>query len=152
MNSAEKRILYGLYNLRSRIGESHVFSAFSLNWLANHDYSEAAAWSVGSKLQEHQIADVSEQENEEIQSGAAAAALEHLAGAKLIRYTFATGAFFHFNVELTYEGAMLARRLRTPWGRVGLWYAEHRDGIAGLVITMAVSAITSLIVAWIERH
>ena len=151
LNAAEKRILHGLYVFRSRIGESRTYSAFELNWLAHQPYSAAAAWREGAGLQERRLDGISEQDEIEIQTGEAAAALEHLFGARLIDYTFATGALFHFNVEITYDGAMMARRLHTPWGRFGVWYSEHKDGVIGLLITMLVSALTSLLVAYITR-
>ena len=46
---------------------------------------------------------------------------------------------------VTFAGADRAIRLHTGRGRMDLWYREHRDGIAGVSITVLISFITALI-------
>lgn len=50
-----------------------------------------------------------------------------------------------FLLELSGPGIALARRCDTWYGRAGIYYEERREGVLGLIVTVAVAAITSII-------
>jgi len=56
----------------------------------------------------------------------------------------------YFELQLTGAGIAMARRCNTFWGRAGLFYEEHHNGILGLFLTVAVSAVTSLITTYLR--
>lgn len=46
----------------------------------------------------------------------------------------------------------MARELDTRFGRISLWYKESKDGVPGLLITVLVSALTSVLTAQLGGH
>ena len=62
---------------------------------------------------------------------------------QLIRPTTLDEPFFI--LELTGAGIALARRCDTWYGRAGIYYEERRESVLGLIVTVAVAAITSFI-------
>jgi hypothetical protein len=56
------------------------------------------------------------------------------------------------NLAVTFAGADRAMRLHTRFGRVELWYQDHKDGVMGLVTTIAVSFITALVAVAVSER
>jgi len=51
-------------------------------------------------------------------------------------------------IRVTAVGADRARQLHTPWGRMNLWYRDQKTVLIGLVGTIMVALITSLLTNW----
>lgn len=62
-----------------------------------------------------------------------------------LEFTRPSGFDMCFKIKLQPNGLLRAESLSSMPGRVELWYSEHKNGILGLVVTIAVAAIT----AWI---
>jgi hypothetical protein len=75
--------------------------------------------------------------------------LRYLQYRRLIKYTRFNDATL--SVAVTFAGADRAIRLHTRRGRMDLWYREHKDGMLGLVTTVAISMITALLTVFILR-
>ncbi|MDE1955332.1 MAG: hypothetical protein KGJ03_06405 [Betaproteobacteria bacterium] len=153
LTKAEKRILHGVYLRRPRIDEWYVYRSLELAWLIDHDYASAKEWGSDGKITERIL-----DPNADMFGPASAthqeltAILTHLRGAGLIEWHEQPVVSLSHEVRVTYEGAQIARKLRTWQGQFGVWYSEHKDGVIGLLITAAVSAVTSLIVAYLTHR
>lgn len=152
LTEAEKRILHGVYLRRPRIDEWYVYRSLELAWLIDHNYACAGEWGAGVKLMERVL-----DPNADMFGPASAthqeltAILTHLRGAGLIEWQALPPVQLSQRFRVTYQGAQIARMLRTRRGRLSVWYSEHKDGVIGLLITAAVSALTSLVVAYLTH-
>ena len=150
MNRAdEDRILHGLYYHREAIDEDLQVSGEQILWLAMHPLQVGEAWEENGQLQSLDM----EQFPAEIRSKLIAAKLElplrYLQYRRLIKYTRCNDSTL--SVAVTFAGADRAIRLHTRRGRMDLWYRENKDGMLGLVTTVAISMITALLTVWILR-
>lgn len=152
LTKAEKRILHGVYLHRPRIDEWYVYRSLELAWLIDHDYAFAKEWGAGERCLERVL-----DRNTDMFGPASAthqeltALLTHLRGAGLIEWQALPLVQLSQRFRVTYQGAQIARMLHTRRGRLSVWYSEHKDGVIGLLITATVSALTSLIVAYLTH-
>lgn len=150
LTEVERRILHGLYVDNPRLDRWMSYGAAQINWLGEHDYADAARWRDGDRRCDLDIPGMDSVEESLLQDGMTHAALGHLQGARLLEYV-QRESFDVFDVKITYAGAVVARRSHTWWRRRGIWYTEHKDGALGLLVTIVISAVTTLLTLWIKR-
>lgn len=145
MNDEEKRVLYGLYYDREMIDEMILLRSGEILWLAATPIPHGKNWR--NKKGEYQSVD-KKSDNYFAQiaqtSAAAQRHLRYLRARGYINYKI-EGDWFH--VSVTDSGADIARKLDTKIGRADLWYKDHRDGILWFFVTIAISAITAILVS-----
>lgn len=144
MNQEEKKILHGLYYHRLAIGESITYAANELGWLVKASYSQGKDWTgKDGRLKTLKVADECWPSEQSLFTNRAYRPLTYLHDAGYI--FMSASSFLLPSIQVTREGADLARELGTRHGRCGLWYKEHKDGLLGLLITILVSALTAAI-------
>ncbi|MDP1776178.1 MAG: hypothetical protein Q8K94_06125 [Moraxellaceae bacterium] len=144
MNKEEKQVLHGLYFYREMIGEEHSFTEGEIAWLIHTPLPRGRNWQDASG-------------NLKTLSGKGDWPEEYeLAGIRVLRpLTYLNEAGYRvlerrpyagdLHIAVTRKGADYARALNSWYGRIGVWYVEHKDGIVGLLITILVSALTAII-------
>jgi hypothetical protein len=138
----EDRILHGLYYYRENIDEDVQVSREQLLWLAMHPLREADEWHRDGKLQGLDAAEFPEEIRSKLITAKLELPIRYLQYRRLITYTKRSDGMLYATV--TFAGADRAIRLHTRRGRMDLWYREHRDGIVGVLITIVVSIVTTL--------
>ena len=125
VNTAEKRVLHGIYYHRQMVGEFMPYRAPELNWLIAHPYHEHSEWQNG-QLQMLQspcwLAGGSWKTTAEYWQTSS------LSGSKGIPWA---EPWRGFRMAVTAEGADMARELHNWHGRINLFYKEHKDGFSG---------------------
>ena len=145
MNTAEAKILHGLYFHRRMVGEQVIYSASELNWLTKASFRQGRKWqgpdgklnSLESKGDNY-LAAIS------ATSADSQRPIRYLEAAGYITYSNAGG----FRLSVTAKGADLARELDTSLGRLNILYKKHKDGVLWFVATILVSLITTLIASY----
>jgi hypothetical protein len=146
----EDRILHGLYYYRENIDEDVQVSREQLLWLAMHPLGEGDAWHKDGKLQSLDASEFPGDIRAKLITAKLELPLRYLQYRRLITYAKRSDGMLYATV--TFAGADRAIRLHTRRGRIDLWYREHRDGIAGVTITVLIAFITALLtVLVIER-
>ena len=151
LNEAEKRILHGLYVDLGVVDGYQTYRLVEAAWLLNCPYSKAESWR-GTDGQFKQITSAADSPLHQIEISRTAQALSHLAGAGLIVQLKPFNYGPLRQIAMTYQGAVAARSLATWYGRIGFWYRERKDGLIGLVITVAVSIATTLLTLLIKHE
>ena len=144
--------MLGIYLRDRRVSRVQCYIAEQLYWLAVRPYKSAQQWATMSVLPKHVLEGIDSLEGNWLQLQKVTAIMSHLEGAGLVEVSRPTGHEEIFEVSVTFRGAEYARRLETRLGRLDLWYVEHKDGIAGLGITVIVAALTTLITLWIKHE
>jgi hypothetical protein len=139
----EDRILHGLYYYRENIDEDVQVTSEQLLWLAMHPLREGEAWNKDGKLQSLDPSEFPEEIRGKLITAKLELPLRYLQYRRLITYARRSDGMLY--AAVTFAGADRAIRLHTARGRTDLWYREHRDGIAGVSITILISFITALI-------
>jgi len=145
----EDRILHGLYYYRENIDEEVQVSAVQLLWLATHPLRDGEAWHKDGQLQSLDTAVFPAEIRSKLITAKLELPLRYLQYRRLIKYTRLSDATL--SVAVTFAGADRAIRLHTRRGRMDLWYREHKDGILGLVTTVAISMITAFLTVLLLR-
>lgn len=143
MNTAEARLLHGLYYHREIVGEELPYTAAELNWLINIPIPKGKSWlGDDGKLKcleteaDNYLATVG------ATSSAAARPLAYLQESGYLSYKKDSS---YFRIAVTGRGADVARELDTLLGRANLLYKKHKDGVLWLIATVLVSLITALL-------
>jgi hypothetical protein len=139
----EDRILHGLYYYRESIDEDVQVSSEQLLWLAMHPLREGDAWNQNGTLQCLDPSEFPEEIRAKLITAKLELPLRYLQYRRLITYARRSDGMLY--AAVTFAGADRAIRLHTRRGRMDLWYREHRDGVAGIGITVLISFITALI-------
>jgi hypothetical protein len=139
----EDRILHGLYYYRESIDEDVQVSSDQLLWLAMHPLREGDAWNQGGKLQSLDPSEFPEEIRGKLITAKLELPLRYLQYRRLITYARRSDGMLY--AAVTFAGADRAIRLHTRRGRMDLWYREHRDGVAGVSITVLIAFITALL-------
>jgi hypothetical protein len=139
----EDRILHGLYYYRENIDEDVQVTREQLLWLAMHPLREGEAWNKNGQLQSLNPSEFPEEIRGKLITAKLELPLRYLQYRRLITYARRSDGMLY--AAVTFAGADRAIRLHTGRGRTDLWYREHRDGIAGVSITILISFITALI-------
>ena len=149
MNKEEERVLHGLYFDREMVDEEAVVTGSEVLWLARHTFRAGNTWRKDGKLQ---TLDKSQQSGETAFRAVTAEQtrpLRYLHNSGMIQYKTKSNMLF---IHVTAAGADRARQLHTPWGRLNLWYQEQKTGLIGLVVTVVVALITSLLTNWATHN
>jgi hypothetical protein len=139
----EDCILHGLYYYRENIDEDVQVSSEQLLWLAMHPLREGDLWYKEGKLQSLDASEFPEEIRGKLLTAKLELPLRYLQYRRLITYARRSDGMLY--AAVTFAGADRAIRLHTRRGRLDLWYREHRDGIAGVTITILIAFITALI-------
>lgn len=147
MLRTEKNILQGMYERQPSPNRWLVYSYDEIRWLDRKRRREVKRWIVGDdRLQRYSPHEAYAEGQIVINShGCVMRWITFLEGKGLIKS--AAEELMNIRLSLTAEGVETARQCRSGWGRLELLYQERRNGIAGLLITILISAITSLITA-----
>jgi hypothetical protein len=149
MNKAEARILHGLYYFREAVDEDFPVSPSEIHWLATTDLPGGRhRRGVDGKRQQKEI------ENNDWLARAAAtsvAAERPLSFLRSAGYIAFSKSGDNWRVAVTAVGAERARELNSRWGRMNVFYWEHKDGLLWFLATVVVSSITALVTAYLRR-
>ena len=111
--------------------------------MATASYQVEGAWNEDGKLQSLDPSEFPEEIRGKLLTAKLELPLRYLQYRRLITYARRSDGMLY--AAVTFAGADRAIRLHTRRGRMDLWYREHRDGIAGVSITIVISFITALI-------
>jgi len=146
----EDRILHGLHYFRESIDEEFTVTGEQILWLAAHSYADGSAWCKDGKLQSFDCSIIPADLRRKLFLSKFELPLRYLHNRRLIKY--AQTGDHNVNVSVTFAGADRAMRLHTRMGRSEVWYQEHKDGLLGIVTTIAVSLITALAAVAVADH
>lgn len=145
------KILLGIYQHWPRLDDDISFEVGELAWVIHHGID---GWRIenGRKKVEYS-ATKGPGENSYLDKplrdrGLVAKELTILQASDCLEFTRPSGVDMRFKIKLLPNGLLRAESLSSLRGRVELWYSENKNGIFGLGVTIAVSAIT----AWITSH
>jgi hypothetical protein len=145
----EDRILHGIYYYRENIDEEVKVTGVQLLWLAMHPLRDGETWHKDGHLQSVDTSAFPAEIRSKLVTAKLELPLRYLQYRRLIKYTRFNDATL--SVAVTFAGADRAIRLHTRRGRLDLWFREHKDGMLGLVTTVAISMITALLTVLILR-
>ena len=145
----EDRILHGIYYYRENIDEEMKVTGVQLLWLAMHPLRDGETWHKDGHLQSVDTSVFPADIRSKLITAKLELPLRYLQYRRLIKYTRLNEATL--SVAVTFAGADRAIRLHTRRGRMDLWYAENKDGMLGLFITVAISMMTALLTVWMLR-
>ena len=145
----EDRILHGIYYYRENIDEEMKVTGVQLLWLAMHPLRDCETWHKDGHLQSVDTSVFPADIRSKLITAKLELPLRYLQYRRLIKYTRLNEATL--SVAVTFAGADRAIRLHTRRGRMDLWYAENKDGMLGLFITVAISMMTALLTVWMLR-
>ena len=146
----EDRILHGLHYYRESIDLEFTVTSDQVLWLAAHPYSYGANWSKNGEPQHVDTSVVPLELRDKLIMSKFDLPLRYLHYRRLIKLVRIGDD--EANVAVTFAGADRAMRLHTRLGRIELWYQEHKDGVLGLVTTIAVSFITALVAVAVSER
>lgn len=143
MNRREKRILHGLFYARESVRERIDVNGNEIEWLAKH-WCIVGRWWVKKDGTYRSI-------DPHADGGSVVRIFTH-AQLRHLKYLDDRGFITYektlsdspLSISVTADGADVARQLHTPFGQLGMWYRDHKDGILGLVITTLVAFATAL--------
>ena len=138
----EDRILHGLHYFRESLDEEFTVTSEQILWLAAHSFADGGSWYRDGDLQGFDCSVIPIELRRKLLMSKFELPLRYLHYRRLIKLTQAGEEVV--NVAVNFAGADRAMRLHTRMGRLEVWYQEHKDGIFGLVTTVAVSFITAL--------
>jgi len=139
----EDRILHGLHYFRESIDEEFTVTGDEILWLAAQSYSAGGSWCRDGELQRFDSSIIPGDLRRKLLLSKCELPLRYLHYRRLVKYT-PTGSSA-VKIAVTFAGADRAMRLHTLTGRWELWYQERKDGLLGLLITVAISFITALL-------
>lgn len=139
----EDRILHGLYYYRESLDDDFTVTSEQILWLAVHSFADGGAWYVDEDFRSFDCSVVPPELRAKLLMSKFELPMRYLHYRRLIKFTpLGEDAAM---VAVTFAGADRAMRLHTRLGRLDVWYQEHKDGLLGLVITVAVAFVTALL-------
>ena len=146
----EDRILHGLHYYRESIDDEFSVTSDQILWLAAHSYVEGTGWHKGDDLQSFDSSVVPIELRRKLLLSKFELPMRYLHYRRLIKLSRPGEEVV--DVAVTFAGADRAMRMHTPLGRLEVWYQEHRDGFVGLVTTIAVALITTLLTLYVTER
>ncbi len=146
----EDRILHGLYYYRESIDEEFSATSDQILWLAAHSYVEGTGWFKDDDLQSFDSSVVPIEYRKKLLMSKFELPLRYLQYRRLIK--LARSGEEIVDISVTFAGADRAIRLHTLPGRMEVWYRERKDGFLGLVTTIIVSLITTLMTLYVAER
>jgi hypothetical protein len=146
----EDRILHGLHYYRESLDEEFTVTSDQILWLAAHSYADGAGWYQDEDLQSFDSSVIPIELRKKLLMSKFELPLRYLHYRRLIKLTRVEEETM--DVAVTFAGADRAMRLHTRWGRMELWYQEHKEGFFGLVTTVAVSLMTALATVYVTER
>jgi hypothetical protein len=145
----EDRILHGIYYYRESIDEEVRVTGLQLLWLTMHPLRDADNWHKDGNLQSVDTSAFPADIRSKLVTAKLELPLRYLQYRRLITFTRCSDATLA--VAVTFAGADRAIRLHTRRGRMDLWYRENKDGMLGLITTVAISMVTALLTVMMLR-
>lgn len=146
----EDRILHGLYYYRESLDEEFTVTNDQILWLTAHPYADGAEWYQGDDLQSFDSSLLPAELRKKLLMSKFELPLRYLHHRRLIKLTNTADELA--NVSVTFAGADRAMRLHTRMGRMELWFQDNKNGLLGLVTTIAVSVVSSLATVYVTQH
>jgi hypothetical protein len=146
----EDRILHGLHYFRESIDQEFTVTSDQVLWLASHPYSYGPRWCKNGELQSVDSSVVPVELRGKLLMSKFDLPLRYLHYRRLIKLTRVDEDMV--NLAVTFAGADRAMRLHTRFGRMELWYQDHKDGFLWLITTIAVSFITALVAVAVSER
>lgn len=146
----EDRILHGLHYFQERIDVEFTVTNEQILWLTAHSYADGGGWHKDGDMQGFDCSVIPEELRRKLLMSKFELPLRYLQNRRLIKFTPLGDD--SANVSVTFAGADRAMRLHTRMGRMELWYQEHKDGFLGLLTTIAVACLTSLLTVAALEH
>jgi hypothetical protein len=148
VNTQEDCVLHGLYFATEMVDQDMIVTGPQILWLLRHSISEGSNWRGDDGKQRAELSRIArlrfftpEEERP----------LRYLAARGFINHELPKADMEMIHVSVTVLGADRARKLHTFWGRCGLCYSDHKDGVAGLLAAALVSLVVSLLVSWLTK-
>lgn len=150
MNRDAKRLLHGLYwNARRRQEWKVGAESARMLWLIQNRIPKTRNWiepEVGLKAgTPDEMEERIRGNNQPLQTVETALEILRTEG-----YIQGYRSRDELHIELTPKGVELAQKLDSWVGRLDLWYREHREGLGGLLVTVAVAAIVAWFTVWLR--
>jgi hypothetical protein len=143
MNKQEKLILHGLYYDRQYVDEKKPYTANEIKWLAGNFCYRGKEWrGKDGELKSIEDEDEDYLASKNATSAAATRELTYLKDGGYISFTKEGSSLL---IGVTVKGADLARELDTRFGPLNIWYKNHKDGLLGLLVTVVVSIVTTIV-------
>jgi len=139
------KVLLGLYLFRSVLNDELKLEASELAWLLEPE-NEATDWRGDNgpkKLESSEKEDYLE--NLCNPKSKVRNELSSLSARRYVSFVEAKGFDFSFRVQLLSEGMLRAEKLNSRYGRIDLFYLDNKNGFFGVILTVLVSAIISLV-------
>ena len=146
----EDRILHGLYFFRERLDDEFEVSRDQVLWLTAHSFADGARWCRDGTLQNVDCEAIPAELCHKLLASKCELPLRYLEHRRLIKLDRRHPRILR--VAITFAGADRALRLHSRLGRMDVWYQERKNGFVGLVTTVAVSAITALLVVLVTER
>ncbi|MDD2772316.1 MAG: hypothetical protein PHP45_01310 [Elusimicrobiales bacterium] len=153
MNDEEKKVLHGLY-FDMGVGNPICIKSGEILWLINASMPEGKTWKIkDEKRKSFDIKIDNFREDYAHMHAISEKVLQYLTQEEFI--TCSKRGMFpeeYFEISVTSAGADFARELDSRFGRLNILYKDHRDGVFGLIITVFVSGIVSIITTMLTKH
>lgn len=144
---ASDNILLGLYRLRPVLNDDLPLETGELAWLLEHG---ADGWieKNGRRKIEYSVdkgANESYLERPLKDKASLIRELSSLSAKSCVSFEPPKGLDLTFRLKLLPEGLLRAEKLNSCYGQIELWYSDHKGGVIGVLLTIAISAVTSII-------
>jgi hypothetical protein len=141
------KILLGLYRLRPVLNDDLALETGHLAWLINKGADGWIGESGPLKLEypANKGSDISYLERPLKDKSRVSRELSFLTAKNCVSFTAPKGFDHTFRIALLPEGFLRGEKLNSCLGRADLLYSDHKDGIIGVLLTIVVSALTSVI-------
>lgn len=141
------KILLGLYRLRPVLNDDLALETGHFAWLIEHG---ADGWigENGPKKLEYSAekgTHTSYLERPLKDKSRVSRELSLLSARRCVSFTAPKGFDHTFRIELLPEGLLRGEKLDSCLGKADLLYSDHKDGIIGVLLTIVVSAFTSVL-------
>jgi hypothetical protein len=146
----EDRVLHGLHYYREIIDDEFTVNSDQILWLAAHSYADGTHWFKDDDFQSFDSTVVPIELRKKLLLSKFELPLRYLHYRRLIQLR-RTGEET-VGVAVTFAGADRAMRLHTRMGRMDVWYRERKDGFFGMVTTILLSVITTLVTLYLVEH
>ena len=146
MNRAEERILHGLWLNRERFSDYIANTHAEVEWLATLTLREGRSWWNGAKCESVDPTAAQRTTTFRDPTREQLTPLRYLLGNDYIRCRSDSSIDSpRLFLGVTTKGVDYARKLDTWSGRLDLRYREHKDGVVGIMVIIAVSVATAAI-------
>ena len=143
MNSNEKRLLHRIYFLTEMVDSELLFKASELYWVLHASKSDSRSWrGADGRLKKREEGSSDWLASMVNTSRSVDRALSYLQSKGYISNKKENDMY---RITVTGDGAEIARKLNSFWGKVDVLYKDYKDGVLWFLATIAVAMITTLV-------